>query len=278
MKAFHLPSFVFRSVHWPQAGQRPNDKRQTVYPPIMSRDIPLRMAASVVIIVLMFTLHRAITVGPRPDRPALAAPTPWLLAPGPMAGPETDIPLWDVWLDGTGNIVGGSFGDTTGTPLTALLADRNDRVLMLNLVDERPQAVEQLVMAILATNATARVIVAGTDDRSLQQVRRQVPDVATAAGPGETRVFYLLQKLGLRRLHRAHADLYLVPTQRGWQRFADPGFLRQAHALNQKVVFVVEDDPAEMRRLLALGADGILTDRPDLAEQVIRESSSSSSP
>lgn len=240
----------------------------------MSRDIPLRMAASVVIIILMFTLHRAITVGLRPDRPALAAPTPWVLAPGPVAGPETTIPLWDVWLDGTGNIVGGSFGDTTGTPLMALLADRNDRVLMLNLVDGRPQAVERLVTAILVTKATARVIVAGANERSLQQFRRQVPDVATVAGPGETRVFYILQKLGLRRLHRAHADLYLVPPIRGGQHFADPGFLRQAHALNQKVVFIVGDDPAEMRRLLGLGADGIFTDRPDLAEQVIRESHS----
>ncbi|MCS7038911.1 MAG: hypothetical protein RMN24_01160 [Anaerolineae bacterium] len=234
----------------------------------MSRDIPLRMAASVIIIILMFTLHRAITVGPRPERAALAVPSPWVLAPGAVAGPETDIPVWDVWLDGKGVIVAGSFGGTTGTPLTALLADRRDRVLMLNLVDERPQAVERLVAAILATDAGARVIVAGSDERSLQRFRRRAPDVATVAGPGETRVFYLLQKLGLRRLHRAHADLYLVPPSRGWQRFDDPGFLRQAHALNQKVVFIVGDDPAEMRRLLTLGADGIFTNRPDLVEMV----------
>jgi hypothetical protein len=235
----------------------------------MSRDIPLRMAASVIIIVLMFTLHRAITVGPRPDRSALAIPRPWVLAPGPVAGPETDIPVWDVWLDGKGLLVAGRFGEGTGTMLTAILRERAGRVLLLNLVDGRPQAVEQLIAAVTETDAIAGVIVAGSEERSLQQLRHQAPAIATVAGPGETRVFYLLQKMGLRRLHRAHADLYLVPTARGRQRFADAGFLRQAHALNQKVVFGVVDDPVLMRRLLDLGADGILTNRPDLAEQVI---------
>jgi hypothetical protein len=235
----------------------------------MSRDIPLRLAASVVIIILMFTLHRAITVGPRPERPALAAPLPWVLAPGPLAGPETDIPVWDVWLDGEGALVAGRFGEGTGTLLTAVLRERAGRVLLLNLVDGRPPAVTQLAAAVTATAAEAGVIVAAVDERSLRQFRRQMPTVATVAGPGETRIFYLLQKLGLRRLHRAHADLYLVPTARGWQRFADPGFVRQAHALNQKVVFGVVDDPALMRQLLDWGADGILTNRPDLAAGLI---------
>ncbi len=236
----------------------------------MSRDIPLRMAASVIIILLMFALHRAITVGPRPERPALATPRPWVLAPGPLAGPETDIPVWDVWLDGKEVLVAGRFGEGTATSLTAVLRERAGQVLLLNLVDGRPQAVTQLATALAETDATAGVIVAGVDERSLRRFRHEAPTVATVAGPGETRVFYLLQELGLRRLHRAHADLYLVPTARGRQRFADADFVRQAHALNQKVIFGVIDDPVVMRQLLDLGADGILTNRPDLAAGLIR--------
>ena len=41
--------------------------------------------------------------------------------------------------------------------------------------------------------------------------------------------------------------------------------------MNQKVQFWTINDADEMRRLLAMGADGIMTDRPDLGMQVFEE-------
>jgi len=48
-------------------------------------------------------------------------------------------------------------------------------------------------------------------------------------------------------------------------------FVDAAHRRNVEVHVWTIDDPAEMHRLLDLGVDGILTDRPDLLRDVLRE-------
>ena len=50
-----------------------------------------------------------------------------------------------------------------------------------------------------------------------------------------------------------------------------PAFIATAHAAGLEVHVWTIDDPGEMRRLLALGVDGIMTDRPDLLRDVLIE-------
>lgn len=47
--------------------------------------------------------------------------------------------------------------------------------------------------------------------------------------------------------------------------------INDAHRKNMAVFYWTINDPDEMRELIKLGADGIITDRPDLLKQIIDE-------
>ena len=51
-----------------------------------------------------------------------------------------------------------------------------------------------------------------------------------------------------------------VPLAAGPLRFDTPRFLARCHDLGLRVDYWTVDDPDEARRLIALGADGIMTD------------------
>ena len=57
-----------------------------------------------------------------------------------------------------------------------------------------------------------------------------------------------------------------------------PDFISDAHANNRAVHVWTVNDASDMRRLLDWGADGIMTDRPTLLEQVLRERGRRTSP
>jgi glycerophosphoryl diester phosphodiesterase len=50
------------------------------------------------------------------------------------------------------------------------------------------------------------------------------------------------------------------------------------HAMGVKVIPWTTDDPAKMKQLIDLGVDGIITDRPDLLQQVLAEARATATP
>jgi glycerophosphoryl diester phosphodiesterase len=61
-----------------------------------------------------------------------------------------------------------------------------------------------------------------------------------------------------------------LPRRFGALTVVDSALLRIAHAMNREVHVWTVDDPTEMAELLDLGADGLLSDRPDLLRDVLR--------
>lgn len=66
-------------------------------------------------------------------------------------------------------------------------------------------------------------------------------------------------------------DVAHVPVSAGPIRVVDASLLRTAHAHGREVHVWTINAPERMRRLLDLGVDGLLSDRPDLLRDVLRE-------
>lgn len=133
-------------------------------------------------------------------------------------------------------------------------------------------AVEPTLAAIADAGAESRVCLASFSDARVRRVRSLAPGVATALSPVEIALLRLapsraLQGHGARR----GAVAAQVPERRGRFTVVTRGFVERAHAAGILVHVWTVDDPADMHRLLDLGVDGLVTDRPDVLRDVLVE-------
>lgn len=150
--------------------------------------------------------------------------------------------------------------------------------IRLNLDVKDWHSVRSLAAAIERHGLHDRVLVASFSDRRRRAVLKLLSrPVASSAGIATNTLFFLVRPLPtawLRLLLRAtlnDVQALQVPVRYGSVRVVTPGYVRQAHALGLAVHVWTINNPAEMRRLLDLGVDGIVTDRADLLKQVLLE-------
>ena len=68
-----------------------------------------------------------------------------------------------------------------------------------------------------------------------------------------------------------HVDCLQVPERQGRVRIVSARSVQVAHEAGKQVHVWTVNEPADMRRLLDLGVDGIMTDRADLLRKVLIE-------
>ena len=123
--------------------------------------------------------------------------------------------------------------------------------------------------AIRGAGAEHRVLVAAGDRRNRALFRDHPGPVS--AGAQDLYAFYALHLSGTTRLYRPPVDAFQMPERHRGRQVLDPRWVREAHAHNVAVHVWTVDEEAEMRRLLAWGVDGIITDRPDRLARILHQ-------
>lgn len=154
--------------------------------------------------------------------------------------------------------------------LDELLEAFPEKPLVIEIKQEAPSIAAPFCERLRAAGATARVTVASFSDRALGEFRAACPEVMTSMTARELRPLVLLSKVGLSGLAPAPGQLAQVPVRAGGITVVTPGFVRAMERRGVAVQVWTINDPAEMRRLVDMGVHGIITDRPDLMQDILR--------
>jgi glycerophosphoryl diester phosphodiesterase len=141
----------------------------------------------------------------------------------------------------------------------------------VNIDMKADSAVDPTIEALWKANARDRVLLASFSDRRIRWARRLCgPRQATSMGQREVAALRVgsLHGRGLAGFIPGVAAVQ-VPVRYRRIRVVDARFVRHAHRLGLQVHVWTVDDPAEMRDLLDLGVDGIMTDRLDVLRDVL---------
>ena len=141
----------------------------------------------------------------------------------------------------------------------------------VNIDPKHDGAAEPLAAAIVRTQTVDRVCVGAFSDRRIAVVRALVgPSLCTSMGPREVAQLVAASR-GLPGGGRLRSPCAQVPTNQGRVPLVTPRFVDTAHRLGVQVHVWTIDDGDEMARLLDLGVDGIMTDRPQVLKDVLFE-------
>ena len=147
----------------------------------------------------------------------------------------------------------------------------------LNLdVKQRPPTVpayeHRLVELLRAHGRGDDVIVAAFDERSTDAVAALAPEVAVSAGRRSVAAFAAAVRLRLPVPARLRRYVALqVPARVAGRPLVTGRFVAAAHEVGLAVHVWTIDAAAEMRQLVELGVDGVMTDRPSVLAGVLAE-------
>ena len=183
------------------------------------------------------------------------------------SGAVADVVLCSLkTLDAGGWFSPGSAGEPVPTLAEVFEAVGQDLLLNLELkaVGLEQTGLEQAVASLVARHGMeSRVLISSFNPMALQRVREadvRLP-LALLYGPQLPQETLARWVDGLRPLTALHPEYHLL----------NEGRLSWARQHGCRVNTWTVDEPEDMRRLLALGVDGIITDRPDLLREILKE-------
>jgi glycerophosphoryl diester phosphodiesterase len=128
---------------------------------------------------------------------------------------------------------------------------------------DAPSITEPLCRLIRKQGMADKVVVGSFSRAIMNEFRRTCPEVATSASPAEVSSFLAMQKVGLDRAYSPPMQALQVPEYIGGFRVLTRGVVEAAHSRNLEVHAWTINETQDMKRLIDMGVDGLMTDFPD---------------
>lgn len=157
--------------------------------------------------------------------------------------------------------------------LRRVLEEFPGTILNLDIKQTAPdvEPYESLVAELLQELGRADdVIVASFSDDAVAAFSAAAPEVSTAAATSATAAFYFAVTQGQPVPSTRHHALQ-VPPSYGGVTVVDERFVEAAHRHGLAVHVWTIDERDEMKALIAVGVDGVMTDRPSLLAAVLTD-------
>ena len=120
---------------------------------------------------------------------------------------------------------------------------------------------------IKKTNSTDKVCIASFSSKRLKQVRSLYPEICLSMGPFEV-MKLLLASFGLYR-KKVTGNCLQIPIYQYGIKLVTKRFINYIHSIGLKIHVWTINDEDTMQKLIDLGVDGIITDRPKTLKDLL---------
>lgn len=132
----------------------------------------------------------------------------------------------------------------------------------------RANALGSLVDLLRRLDQLDRCILSSFDGETVNRLRKLDGLLMTSPSRKETKFHLLSSRIGLGWICQPRGPIYQLPVRHeGWEIVTEQ-FVRAIHRNGQQIWVWTIDDESEMRRLLKLGVDGLITNHPDSAIRI----------
>jgi glycerophosphoryl diester phosphodiesterase len=98
-----------------------------------------------------------------------------------------------------------------------------------------------------------------------------MPDACHYAPEGMARDYFIGSRVRVTGFFPPPVDAFALPVERSGIHLVDELLVDTIHEQGRHLWIWTIDEEDEMRRLLELGVDGIMTNRPDVLDELMRE-------
>jgi len=138
----------------------------------------------------------------------------------------------------------------------------------IKLVENVP-VVEPFCQMIRQYGKQDQILVASFHEDAMSEFRAACPEVATSASQNEVINFFARHFVGLAASYSPPAQAVQVPEYRSGIHILTPRFVADAHSRGMDVHVWTVNEAEDMQRMIDLGVDGIITDRPDILLELL---------